>query len=211
MVGEEVLKQSSDTSTLQKGTGKSVVLKSKGNFERSPHPVGFTYFIRVDDAIKIGSASNFKHRLHALQTAHEKPLEVLAVVPAGLADEFAVHQLFDGLRVRGEWFRADQELLHFIEGLKAQMAELPAMQPSPPVPVTREQMTIDRARRQLYTMRVGRPGDDPLTHRIHNLLEQLTNYEKAESDDQRSNLKRGMACSVRDIKHLSAPQLTVLQ
>lgn len=57
-------------------------------------PTGYTYFIRVDDAIKIGSAVDFKRRLHALQTSHEKLLNVLAVVPSAVADEYRTHQRF---------------------------------------------------------------------------------------------------------------------
>lgn len=83
--------------------------------------IGFTYFIRVGASIKIGAATNFKRRLEALQVAHVKPLEVLLVVPAAMADEYAVHQLFAHLRTRGEWFRADRELLNFIDGLNAEL------------------------------------------------------------------------------------------
>lgn len=80
--------------------------------------VPVTYFVRAGDAIKIGSANDFKSRLRALQTAREAPLEVLAVVPSSAADEFQTHQRFAHLRLKGEWFKAAPELLSFIEGLK---------------------------------------------------------------------------------------------
>lgn len=94
----------------------------------SPGVHGWTYFIRVDDAIKIGFASNFKKRISSLQTSHQNPLDVLAVVPAALVDEYKTHQLFSHLRIRGEWFRADHELLYFIDAAKAAGAAPPALE-----------------------------------------------------------------------------------
>lgn len=88
-------------------------------------PKGFTYFVRDGDMIKIGSSMRPADRISNLQTGSSRPLEVLAVVSQEIADEFGTHQLFDHLRVRGEWFRADQELLYFIEGVKAAAAALP--------------------------------------------------------------------------------------
>jgi hypothetical protein len=130
MVGEEEVTDINNINDLPQGAGKNDALKPKEIFEDGPHLeltrwrsptvrtlelVGYTYFIRAGASIKIGSAANFKSRFQSLQTAHERPLEVLAVVPASVAPEYETHQQFAHLRTRGEWFRADRELLQFIE------------------------------------------------------------------------------------------------
>src|ERR1700731_4688174 len=60
----------------------------------SSRAVPSVYFIRVGDAIKIGSAANFKKRIQTHQVSHATPLIVLAVVPATIADEYQTHQRF---------------------------------------------------------------------------------------------------------------------
>jgi hypothetical protein len=142
-------------------------------------PAGVTYFIRVGDAIKIGSASNFNRRMHALQTAHEKPIEVLAVIPASLADEYKTHQLFSRLRIRGEWFRADEELLYFIEGLKMELANIP-------------EPKADAAIRHLINARSAFGAKTPKGHACSNLVEQTKAIQTA-TGWQRANLVRSMA------------------
>lgn len=141
-----------------------------------PGAVGWTYFVRVGDAIKIGSATNFKRRLHALQTAHEKPIEVLAVVPASIADEFAVHQLFAGIRTRGEWFRADEELLYFIEGIKAEATNPPDPRPEPAIekaPAPNLATSASAMIPQLFKIRGAYGADTPMGHACSNLAEIL--------------------------------------
>lgn len=129
---------------------------------------GWTYFIRVEDAIKIGSATSFKRRLHALQTAHEKPIEVLAVVPVALADEYKTHQLFAHLRIRGEWFQADRELLYFIEGLKEAAANLP--EPTSPLSAEARAMV-----KRLIATRNAHGAETAMGHACSNLAEQIEN------------------------------------
>jgi len=79
---------------------------------------GFTYFVRDGDVIKIGYSAHPARRINTLQSGIARPLEVLAVVGMEIADEFSLHQQFAHLRVRGEWFRAEPELIEFIESIK---------------------------------------------------------------------------------------------
>jgi hypothetical protein len=74
---------------------------------------GHVYFVRDDaaGAVKIGWTRQLASRLAALQTASANRLVLLGRIPGSLADEAALHQRFAGHRVRGEWFRADPELL----------------------------------------------------------------------------------------------------
>ncbi len=78
-------------------------------------PAGeLVYFVRAGDAIKIGRTGNLAARLRALATASAVPLELLAAVPGGAAQEARLHRRWRHLHIRGEWFRADEELLRSI-------------------------------------------------------------------------------------------------
>lgn len=213
MVGEEEVTSYSEYNDLPESKGQLVPLTAKGNFEPRPHRLklwrppkvrtealrGFTYFIRVGNSIKIGSSGKFEQRLKALQIAHAKPLEVLAVVPAAIAPEFEVHQIFDGLRTRGEWFRADRELLYFIEKVKAD-AEAAGHKPAkflPPPPTP-----FELARRPLYALRKGRKATDPISHACHNLIEMSKNLEAAKDEIQIGLLKKSMGLEVQRLARL---------
>jgi hypothetical protein len=75
------------------------------------------YFIRAGDAVKIGHTKNVPSRLRALATASAVRLQVLATVPGGRDREDREHQRWSHLRIRGEWFRADEGLLRYAQDL----------------------------------------------------------------------------------------------
>lgn len=79
---------------------------------------GRVYFIRDGAAIKIGFSDQVKRRLRGLQTGHHATLELLGSVSAGALDDLSIHARFAHLRIRGEWFRAEPELMAFIEELR---------------------------------------------------------------------------------------------
>lgn len=150
---------------------------------RSPGVHGWTYFIRVDDAIKIGFASNARKRIAGLQTSQQKEIEVLAIVPAYLVDEYKTHQLFAHLRIRGEWFRAEPDLLYFIEQAKIEVAANPAPEAAPllaprsarSVPVNNSLSEHEAIRRLINTRAKVYGADSPGGHTCSNLVEQLEN------------------------------------
>lgn len=80
---------------------------------------GYTYFVRRGDLIKIGHSGAPKQRVKALG----KGIKVLAIVLNTVIGEGAAHRKFDHLRHEGEWFRADPELLEFIETIRCQSSE----------------------------------------------------------------------------------------
>lgn len=82
------------------------VLPTKG-----PH----VYFIQAGDAVKIGFSETVTKRFAGIQSNHPAELELLGTVPASADTERAYHERFAHLRIRGEWYRADQELLDAIE------------------------------------------------------------------------------------------------
>jgi DNA-binding XRE family transcriptional regulator len=84
------------------------------------------YFIREESsgAIKIGVAKDVYRRLSFLRTAHSSELTLLGVIAGDGLREAALHRQFQHIRLRGEWFRPEPDLLALI----AQEAACP-MQP----------------------------------------------------------------------------------
>lgn len=91
------------------------------------------YFLkerRFRGNIKIGYSTITKNRVSELQVGNSQELQVLLVAEGDRGTESALHNKFKRLKVRGEWFKADKELLDFIQELK--MAGLNIVQPSSP-------------------------------------------------------------------------------
>jgi hypothetical protein len=86
------------------------------------------YFIRADQEVKIGMSNNVHQRMKALSTMSPVPLELLAVVAGAHLEEAQLHRKFAHLRMHGEWFRAEPELLDFIESLNAHPDPIAAAQ-----------------------------------------------------------------------------------
>lgn len=84
--------------------------------KRTPLPVGHcVYFIRGGAFIKIGKTRDLNARLPGIQTSYPEPLEVLLAIGGGRNLEKALHQKFASLRAEGEWFRAEPNLLTYID------------------------------------------------------------------------------------------------
>jgi hypothetical protein len=77
------------------------------------------YFVQAETLglIKIGVANQASRRFVSLQADSPDPLRLLGIMTCENhgALEFTLHLRFAHLRVRGEWFRPDPELLAFIE------------------------------------------------------------------------------------------------
>lgn len=75
-----------------------------------------TYIIRAGLAgpVKIGKADDVEHRLNALQVSHHETLHVLRVIDTAFDAEPILHEKFKHLRIRGEWFEFDQEMMSFV-------------------------------------------------------------------------------------------------
>ncbi len=79
------------------------------------------YFIREGDAgnIKIGfTLDDINKRVADLQTGCSQELIVLHLIDGESSKEREIHEQFSHLRIRGEWFRPDPELIEYIEELK---------------------------------------------------------------------------------------------
>ena len=80
------------------------------------------YFIQAasgDGAIKIVSAVDPRQRLRTFQFSSPVVLAIRTVLKnVPRSREFELHAQFKSLRLHGEWFRPEQELLDFIASLK---------------------------------------------------------------------------------------------
>lgn len=146
---------------------------------RSPGVHGWTYFIRrADGAIKIGFSIRPQRRIRGL-TREFGALETLAVVPACLVGEYETHQLFGHLRLKGEWFRGEQDLIYFIEQTKVEVAAQPEPETMPPPAIAKQAsgaLSEHEAIRRLINARAKVYGADSREGRAcSNLAEMLKN------------------------------------
>lgn len=77
-------------------------------------PVSYVYFVQAGDSIKIGVTVDLGARISALQTSTPHKLKLLKAIAGGRPEEIELHKRFDHLRIRGEWFRAEAELVEYI-------------------------------------------------------------------------------------------------
>lgn len=108
---------------------RAAVRKVGGTLDPEPdfrgYPVGsHVYFMRSGALIKIGWTVNLSTRAIQLQVGSSEPLELMLALPGERQDEKALHQQFQHLRVRGEWFRGDQELLSFIDAKRTDVGRI---------------------------------------------------------------------------------------
>lgn len=89
--------------------------------KQTAKPPCYVYFILNHDsqAIKIGTAKNVNRRLASLQTSSPSELKLLGTIKAKSVNkarqlERSLHKTFNKKRIRGEWFKADIELLNHI-------------------------------------------------------------------------------------------------
>jgi len=81
---------------------------------------GYAYFIQHEDGgpIKIGTSIDCERRLRDLNVnSHDPRYRLLASVEGGRNAENDLHIRFRRIRVHGEWFLPDPELLDYIAGL----------------------------------------------------------------------------------------------
>lgn len=94
---------------------KKVAWKSRAEIQ-----IPGLYFIRCDDAIKIGIAIDIISRLSGLQVGNHLEIMLIGYIKEEKAEgrsllEKAWHERWSHIRIRGEWFQATRELLEAIE------------------------------------------------------------------------------------------------
>lgn len=92
------------------------LIKSEPGFNLADSQMVYFVQAKTEDApIKIGITWDLAHRIGNLRTASPYEIELLGTVLGGKDRERAIHARFAHLRIRGEWFRSEPELLEFIE------------------------------------------------------------------------------------------------
>lgn len=76
-----------------------------------------TYFVADSQgAIKIGRSYSIRERMGQFQRDRDGEITLLAIIPGGDIER-ELHHRFAHLRIDGEWYRPEPEILEFIEGL----------------------------------------------------------------------------------------------
>lgn len=102
--------------------GRPITLSADTAALLSRARIGNIYFISCDRPlfpIKIGFALDVRVRMRALQGAMPWPLQLLLVHEGDMDKERELHQQFNRLRMEGEWFARSDELLSYIDRVKA--------------------------------------------------------------------------------------------
>lgn len=109
------------------------------------------YFVENVDSghIKIGWASDPIRRIADMQTGNPSHLVLLATMEGGESIESSLHERFQCLHYRGEWFRRDRSLYDFIVGY-ATLHE--SGTPSPTQGLLRLQGLPDETRRRVAAL-----------------------------------------------------------
>jgi len=76
------------------------------------------YFVGLKDVIKIGITDDLRSRIMSLMAETPFRIKLLHHILGDRIVEQSLHLKFAKLRVRGEWFRAEEELFKFIDTLK---------------------------------------------------------------------------------------------
>lgn len=80
--------------------------------------IAVVYYVQLGNLIKIGTTANINSRLG------NQPWDTLLLTEPGWYEtEKLRHQQFAGIKHRGEWFRAEQPLLDFIEKRRTELAD----------------------------------------------------------------------------------------
>jgi hypothetical protein len=168
----------------------------------------FTYFARDGDEIKIGTSFKPEKRIRGLAREVGRPLETLAIVPLEVADEGKTHLRFAHLRVHGEWFRAEADLLQFIEEVKSAPVPAPAVQPiqrpafHPTYDFSRPKIRLNPTKTisKLLKMRSAIGARTPAGHRISNIDEIRQHLARTTTPDQAAHLEASLARQLRDLE-----------
>lgn len=88
--------------------------RSRGRFSQVPDVGSVVYYMRIGNRVKIGTSTNLRDRLEAIN-----PEELLALEAGDARLERRRHRQFAALRTHGEWFRLEGALRDHIEALRA--------------------------------------------------------------------------------------------
>lgn len=91
--------------------------RERSDYDRRDDPDSFVYFIRREKLIKIG------YSIDPVRRAGDLGGVVLATIPGERQVERSMHLMFAHLRDHGEWFRPGDDLLAYINVLRARLKQ----------------------------------------------------------------------------------------
>lgn len=91
---------------------------------------GYVYFLKNTETslVKIGYTTNFKSRLQTLNCSTAFPLSLLGFKKGSFGLEKYFHNIFDSLRVKGEWFKLTSKDLFTIGNPTRDEIPIPTLQ-----------------------------------------------------------------------------------
>lgn len=111
-------KTSQDGQVAEEPDPNAFVLPLPIDLGRVRGVVSGVYAVQSGGFVKIGRATNVVERVRALQTAHPKPLRLLALLSRDPEDEKLWHREFKDDRCEGEWFRLTDRLAGVIRSAR---------------------------------------------------------------------------------------------
>jgi hypothetical protein len=76
-------------------------------------PIVYFLSAKGSDRIKIGTSTNFKHRLYNLNCSNPFILELIHFEYGGERHEKRLHLLFEKWHIKNEWFHESDEILQY--------------------------------------------------------------------------------------------------
>lgn len=96
------------------------LLRKRQDYRKRRKYGGIVYFARRGQKVKIGTTTDPEKRVAELERMAGAPFDDVVLVTGGTELEGRLHEMFDHLRGVGEWFRIDNELADFIDGMRLQ-------------------------------------------------------------------------------------------
>ena len=86
----------------------------------SSNGVSYVYLMHSvkDNLYKIGFSANPIKRLKTLQTGNGNEIKLIGLLRGGVIQEKAIHEYFKDLKIKNEWFKADERILDFFNSYK---------------------------------------------------------------------------------------------
>jgi hypothetical protein len=100
--------------------GIRITCPPKRNWRKNPSKAkGHVYFIlaKTSQMIKIGFSRDPQKRFTDLSTGSPEPLVLWGTVPGSFGAEALLHRRFNHLRIKGEWFKATDEVFEHLENM----------------------------------------------------------------------------------------------
>lgn len=81
--------------------------RGRGEYKDAPKAHSGVYVVRAKDSgnVKVGHSGDVDWRLKSLQTGSWEELEIVFVIRGSRETERQIHEDFDHLHIRGEWFK----------------------------------------------------------------------------------------------------------